>query len=184
MADKSKKENKNLIVGGICAVVAIVVVVIIAVAVTTTGSGKLGDSYFVSDGEKYVLTLDTDDMELGETDNEYVPTKAHIVYYYSGDEITGAKAYYEYKDTETAKAALAEMKEQSGEDLGETAVEGKYIIVTIDASEYEGMTASDVKSQIEFMEALKDMDFSEDEVEEVEETDETESADKTEEVTE
>ena len=181
MADKSKKENKNLIVGGICAVVAIVVVVIIAVVVATTGSGKLGDSYFVSDGEKYVLTLDTEDMELGETDNEYVPTKAHIVYYYSGDEITSAKAYYEYKDAETAKAALAEMKEQSGEDLGDAAVDGKYIVVTVDASEYEGMTASDVKSQIEFMEALKNMDFSEDEVEVVEETDTTND---TEEVTE
>lgn len=181
MADKSKKENKNLIVGGICAVVAIVVVVIIAVVVATTGSGKLGDSYFVSDGEKYVLTLDTDDMELSETDTEYVPTKAHIVYYYSGDEITGAKAYYEYKDAETAKAALAEMKEQSGEDLGEITMEGKYVIVVVDASEYEGMTASDVKSQIEFMEALKNLDYSEDEVEEVEETDTT---DETEEVTE
>ncbi len=166
MAKESKKENKNLIVGGICAVVAIVVVVIIAVAVATTGSGKLGDSYFVSDGEKYVLTINTENMELGDGDEEYVPVKAHMVYYYSGDEITGAKAYYEYKDAETAKAALAAMKEAAGDELDGTTVEDKYIVATIDASEYEGMTASDVKSQIEFMEALENMDYSEDEVEE------------------
>ncbi len=174
MANESKKENKNLIIGGICAVVAIVVVVIIAVVVATSGNGKLSDSYFVSDGEKYVLTLNTEDMELGETDSEYVPTKAHVVYYYSGDTITGAKAYYEYKDAETAKAALAAMKEESGDELGDAAVEEKYIVVTVSASEYEGMTASDVKSQIDFMEALKNMDYSEDEVEETEETDTTE----------
>ena len=163
MANKAKKDNKNLIIG-ICA--AVVVVVVIVVAIVLAGSGnKLNDQFFVSDGTKYVLTMDADDMGLeGE---EYSPNKVHIVYFYSGDEVTDLKSYYEYADEASAKTAFDAFKELGDEESNYT-IEGKYIILTADAEEYEGMTASDVKQQVEFMESLKNMDFDTEDEEDIE----------------
>lgn len=160
MAEKAKKNNKNLIIGIVAAVV-VVVVVIVAVVLATSGS-KLSDSYFVSDGSKYVLTMSAEEMSL--EDDEYAPLKAHVVYFYSGDEITGLKTYYEYADAGSAKTAFdALLQEMEGEDVSNYALDGKYIIITSDESEYSEMTVDDVKQQIEFYEMYKNMDFSEDE---------------------
>ncbi len=175
MTKKSKKDNKGLIIGCVCAVVAVIIVIVVAIVLVMSGK-QLNDSYFVSDGEKYVLTIDTDDTVIDDEDTEYAPGKTHLVYYYSGDEITGMKVYYEYKDAETAKAALDEMKEEAGDELGDAEVDGKYVIITAPADQYEDLTASDVKSQIEFMETLKNtnLDDEGDEEEDSEETEEVE----------
>ena len=160
MADKSKKDNKNVIIGVVCAVVAVIVIAIIAAVVATSGKSGLSDVYFQSDGQKYVLTIETDQTAIEETDEAYVPVKTHLVYTYSGDQITGLKLYYEYADEDTAKKALEEMKSAAGsEDLGEVVVEGKYVIATAPEDQYKDLTASDVKAQIEFMESLKNMNL-------------------------
>ncbi len=57
MADRSKKDNKNVIVGSICAVVVVVVVVIVAIVLATSGGNRLNDNYFQSEGEKDVFTI-------------------------------------------------------------------------------------------------------------------------------
>ena len=184
MADKAKKDNKNVIIGSICAVVVVAVIVIVAVVLATSGSNKLNDDYFKSDGQKYVLTVETDQTAIEDTDEEYVPVKTHMVYTYSGDTITGLKLYYEYADADTAKKALEEMKSAAGdEDLGDVVVEGKYVITTAPEEQYKDLTASDIKAQIEFMDALKKMnleDYSTDDVDgevvEEEEAAETEEA--------
>ena len=157
MAKKAKKDNKNMIIGGICAAVAVVVVIVLAV-VLATGGNKLDDSYFVSDGSKYVLTIESDDLEFDEEEEAYAPIKTHLVYTYSGDEITGLKTYAEYADAASAKAALEAMK-AAGEDVSEISIDGKYLVMTATPDQYEGMTASDVKQQIEFMEMMKNMDL-------------------------
>lgn len=158
MAKKAKKDNKNMIIGGICAAVVVVVIIIVAVVLATRGSG-LNDGYFVSDDTKYVLTIENDSIT-EEGSDAYEPVKTHIVYTYSGDEITGMKTYGEFADADSAKAAFDAIKE-SGEDMTNYALDGKFIVITATADQYEGMTASDVKSQIEFMESLKNMDLDE-----------------------
>ena len=156
MAEKSKKNNKNLIIG-ICAGVVAVIVIIVAVVLATAGSSRLGDSYFVSDDSKYVISMNADEMGLdGE---EYAPNKVHLVYYYSDDEVTGLESYYEYTDNASAKAAYDTIIAEAGDEASNYRLDGKYIVITADESEYEGMTASDAKQQIEFMEMLKNMDF-------------------------
>ena len=157
MAEKAKKDNKNLIIG-ICAAVAIVVVVVVAIVlVTKGGSSKLDDSYFVSDGTKYVLTVDVEN-----TDEEYTPVKSHMVYYYSGDDITGVKVYYEYANADDAKAAYDALKEVGGfESFKSVELDGKYLIMTSKESEYAELKASDIKQQIEFMEMLQNMNLEE-----------------------
>lgn len=169
MANKGKKsDNKNLIIG-ICIAAVVVIAIIIAVVLVTRGN-TINDSYFVSDGTKYVLTLDANDISM--EDAEYNPIKAHLVYTYSGDEITGLKAYYEYADNATAKAAADYLKSNYEEsDQAKIATDGKYVVYTSHEEDYKDLTASDVKQQIEFMEMLKNMGSGDtEEFEEVEET--------------
>ena len=113
-------------------------------------------------------------MALSEDEESYAPIRTHMVYEYSGDEITGLKSYFEYADANAAKAAYDQMA-AAGESLEGAELNGKYIVVTAGEDEYEGMTASDVKQQIEFMEMLKNMNSDEsDDGGEAEVTDEVE----------
>jgi len=159
MANKAKKDNKNLIIG-ICAAVVVVVVIIVAVVLATSGT-KLNDAFFVSDGSKYVVTMEAD--ESTDSDDEVSPVKVHLVYFYSDDKVTDMKSYYEFADDSAAKKAYDLYKEadsDESEDVSKYEISGKYVILTADASQYEGMTANDAKQQVEFTEMLKNMDSS------------------------
>lgn len=163
MANKTKKDNKNLITG-ICIAAAAVVAIVIAIVFIVRGSGPtLNDDYFKSDDTKYVYTIDADSLEVDDDEESYTPLKAHVVYTYSGDEITGMKTYAEYADAATAEKAYAAMKEADADEAKKAEVNGKYIVYTNDAEDYEGLTASDVKQQIEFMESIQNMNFDDDE---------------------
>ena len=173
MAKEAKNNNKGIIVGICCAVVVAIAVII---AVVVANNNSLNDSYFVSDGTKYVLTLEED--EIASDDGEYAPEKMHMVYTYDGDTITGLKSYYVYADAATAQKAFNALKD-SGENMSKYELNGKYIIETASEEDYKDITVSDVKQQIEFMEMLRNMNLDDSEDEEA--VDETES---TEEVTE
>lgn len=180
MAEQAKKkDNKNLIVG-ICVAVVALIVVIVAIVMLGRNNVALNDDYFKSDDTKYVLTVDTDSMDIDTEDEEYVPVKTHVVYTYSGDEITGMKSYAEYADAATAEKAFKQLKESDEEEAKTAELNGKYIVITNDASDYEGLTASDIKERIELMEMLQNMgsdideDEDEDEVEIEDEEDEDE----------
>lgn len=157
MANKArKKSNKNLIIG--CCIAAVVVIAAIITAVILINrSNSINDDYFVSDGSKYVITVDSEDLTLDDDETDYAPLKTHLVYTYSGDEITGLKSYYEYENAEAASKAFDKLKEEAGDDIEEVVLNGKYVVATAKADQYEGMTASDVKQQIEFIEMLKNM---------------------------
>lgn len=172
MASNAKKDNKGKIIGGICAAIIVVALIVVAVVLISRNSG-INDGYFVSDGSKYVLTIENEATG-DETTDAINPVKTHIVYTYSGEDITGMKTYGEFKDNATAQKAFDAIKE-AGEDMANYAVDGKYIIVTATTDQYEGLKATDVKAQIEFMEGLKNMDMdSVDAGEEVEVTETTE----------
>ena len=84
MAEKAKKKNnKNLIIG-ICAGVLVIAVVVVAIIFATKGTTPaINDAYFVSDGTKYVITLDEDEIE--SEDEEATPVKTHIVYTHASE---------------------------------------------------------------------------------------------------
>ncbi len=159
MANNAKKPNNKNLAIGICAIIAIIIIII--TVVLTTRNNTLNDSYFVSDDTKYVLTLDSSDVSM--EDPTYDPIKTHLVYTYSGDEITGLKAYYEYADNATAKVAAEYLKQNYDSDTqNKVTTDGKYVIFVASEEEYEDLTASDVKQQIEFMEVIKNMDAEDD----------------------
>lgn len=171
-AKKSNKDNKNMIIG-ICAGVAAIVVIVVLVVVLVARGGGISDDYFKSDDTKYVLTVETDESTLNDDEKAYAPVKTHVVYTYSGDEITGMKTYAEYKDSASAKKAYDLMKEADASSVEGAVIDGKYIVATGTAESYEGMTASDVKSYIEFMDSLQNMNL--DDVTDTTEVEETET---------
>ncbi len=161
MAEKkqSKKKNTGAIIGG-CIAAAVIIIVIIVVCVVMASKNNYNDAYFVSDGSKYVISYSEEDLELDDS-SEYKPVKAHLVYYYNGDTITDMKAFYEFSDIETAKAAYNLYKDAGNGNFKEISLSGKYVVITANESEYANYSASDLKSQTEFNEAVKDAEINE-----------------------
>ena len=154
--DVRRKSNAGMIAGICCAVVAVVVIIIAVIA----GNSGINDSYFKSDGSKYVFSFEQEETALSGDEAQYAPKKAHIVYEYKDDTITGVKVYYEYDNDDAAKEALEYAKEnQSESSYKEITTNGKYIVITMDESEYEGVSASDIKAQIEAYESSKNMNL-------------------------
>lgn len=141
----AKKKNSKSIIIGACIAAAAIIVIILAVVFAAKGS-ELSDSYFVSDGSKYVITMDRNDLGLDES-AELVTI--HQVYTYLGDEITGAKAYYEYASEDLAKAAYDEINANEGNSFKSITLNGKYVILEADKSEYEELTLSSLKQLME-----------------------------------
>ena len=158
MAETARKNNKNLILG-ICSAVVAVVVIVVVIILATTGGARVNDSFFKSDDTKYVISVDTSD-----SDEAYPPVKTHMVYYYSGEDITDVKIYYEFKDAAEAKDAYDAGKEDATfSDYKKLEIDGKYVVLTAKESEYKDLKASDVKAQIEFMELINNMEVVENE---------------------
>lgn len=183
MAEDAKKNNKGLIIGICCGVVALIIaIVLIVIFVVKPGGlgGSLSDAYFVSDDTKLVMTLDSEQASFD--DEEYAPAKSHMVYYYSGDKVTGMSVFYEYGDEATAKLAYDHIDDDARAEAKEIKIRGKYIEVVMKEDSYSDSTPEEIKQQIEFMEMLKNMNFddgtSDDEIEL--DADEEETADNTE----
>lgn len=160
MAEDAKKNNKGLIIGICCGVVAVVVaIVLIVLFVIKPGGlgGGLSDDYFVSDDTKLVMTLDSEQASFD--DGEYAPAKSHMVYYYSGDKITGMSVFYEYADEATAKLAYDHIDDEARAEAKEIKMRGKYIEIVMKEDSYSDSTPEEIKQQIEFMEMLKNMNF-------------------------
>ncbi|MBQ3353165.1 hypothetical protein IJG89_02365 [Candidatus Saccharibacteria bacterium] len=159
------KNNKGLIIG-VCAAVVAIIAIIVGI-VLANNHPVLNDDYFVSDDTKYVISMDGDEIT---ADDEYSPVKTHMVYFYSGDEITGLKMYYEFADEATAKAAYETYRDELPAEYTDIYVDGKYLVLTANASQYEGTSADDIKQTVEFLNTLNGIDLedtSEDNEEEV-----------------
>ena len=158
----AKKNNKNLILcicGAVAAVIVIVVVIILS-ATEVINHPTLNDAYFVSDGSKLVLNMENDKTE---EDEEYTPLKTHIVYFYSGENITGVKNYYEYADEATAKSAYETMKTLDEFKDADLSIDGKFVIYKSPEKDYTGLTTSETREQIEFLEVLQNLNIDEEE---------------------
>lgn len=148
---KSKRRiNKKNLSYFICAVVSIVAIcVIVVVIVISINKEPISDDYFVSDDTKSVISLGS-----GSTSSEGGSSShTRIVYTFDGDKVTGLKTYFEFPDNESAAAALESYKSQP--EFKNVEQSGKYIIVTSDASSFEGLTADDVRQQAAAIEQMQ-----------------------------
>ncbi len=164
MAEKAKNNKNQGLILGLCIaiiIIAVIVAAIIAIMISRrNGLTGLNDSYFTTDGSKYVIEMDGDDLYV--EDEISIPNKYYLVYNYSGDNITGLKAYYQYNEIDTAQKVYQYFLDNYSSLYDSIDIDGTYIILTIPASDYEGITASDVKTQIELIEATKDTQINND----------------------
>ena len=144
----NKKKNKSIIIAAVAALVVIIAIVVVVVIILNNNS--ISDSYFVSDDKKLVLNLKTNPSE----EDPYTPLESHLVYYYSGNEITGFKAFYKYPNAEAAKTAY-DFYFNDGDNYYENIeTKGNYVIITTKETDYNSLTAEDVRQQIEYINTM------------------------------
>lgn len=156
MAKGNKNTSKGVIIG-ICSAVIVIALIVVAVVLGTRNGGFTGlnDSFFTSDDSKLVLDMEADNF-FADDEEEYAPEKFYLVYSYSGDKITGLKAYYKYPDANKAEAAFEYLSKNIEDEYKSISQDGIYIILEANESEYEGVTADDVKQQIEFIKMIRE----------------------------
>ncbi|MBR3052052.1 hypothetical protein IKG60_00330 [Candidatus Saccharibacteria bacterium] len=163
------KNNNKILFVGICAAAVIIIAIIFAiVAMQRTG---LSESFFVSDGTKYVITLDSDEISVDE--GSIRPAKKHLVYFYNGDSITGMKEYYLYNQAAEAEKTYQQLKEDTPAGYQAIAIDGKYLVLTVSDSIYEGKTATEIRQYIEFLNSTENDSGSDDNYEEFDENGDT-----------
>lgn len=135
----SKKSNKKILLSLVLLFVTITIAVPAIITIITHQPIK--DDYFTSDDTKTTITLTPDDSS-----NTSNLVNTHLVYSYDdADNVSSLKTYFEYSDEDAARAALESSKDQI--EFKGAILEGKYVIVTADESQYKGLTASDIKQQ-------------------------------------
>jgi hypothetical protein len=139
------KKNKKIV---IVAAVALIIVIIVAISASNSFYESIDDDYFVSDGSKLVLTLPKKTASF-ET-SEYEPDITHVVYYYSGDDITSARVFFAYNSEEEAREADKNIKSDDKDWMTGRKLNGKYIIFNTNSDFISGLTASFVKKAVGF----------------------------------
>lgn len=153
MAETAQKTNqsKNTIIGVCVALIVIVVIaVVVAIIIATKGSGGISDSFFKTDDTKYVMKFDAADAYVDGED--ITPVKSYIVYFRSGDTITGMSSYFKFASADIAKDASQYYINQGGYES--VSVNGEYVVAVSKPSDYKDLTPESVEEQIEFVNML------------------------------
>lgn len=143
--------NKKLLTVGICAIAAVAIAIIIAVIVMQKPNSN--NSLFTSDNTKYVVPISSDEISF---DSDLTrPTQIYAIYYYQDDTITGLKEYYLFEQESDTKAAYDYYREHDSANYKAITIDGKYLILTANESEYEGKTPEEIRQYIEFLQNVE-----------------------------
>lgn len=145
--DLARIDKKTWILMALATVAFIIVVIIIVIM---NRPEKIDSSYFHDDNSKIVITMSGDMSALD--DSPYESGVVHVVYYYNGDKIINARAFYEYPDEEMAKIAMEKL--QVGEYATNKKMSGKFVIFDLNKTQYEDLTVSELKENIELLKAI------------------------------
>lgn len=129
--------------------VAALIVVIMAI-LKFTQNEKIDSSYFHDDDKKIVLTMDAENADLD--DSKWEPEITHMVYYYDGNKITSARAFYEY-ETE-AEAEEANKNLGLGEFADGKKVNGRFVVFDVNKSRYENLTVEKLRKNVELLKEI------------------------------
>ena len=138
------KENRKLQIAGICAIATIIIVFIVAIAVMKQSG--IEETYFVSDGTKYVIPVNVDEIRFS---NELAkPAKIYAVYYYQDNKITSMKDYYFFEQESDAKAAYDYFSKDKSSNYKTLGLNGHYLIATANESEYANKTPEEIRQYL------------------------------------
>ena len=140
------KKRVRLINGKTIFSVVIVALLIVVTVVLINMNGKVtyNDDYFKSDDSKIVSTFVSDVEEFSA--NQIVPVKSYMVYYYSGNKINNVKVFYKFENFEQTEEANKYLDVGSLEWADAKEVNGEYLIIQMNNSEYEELTTEIVRS--------------------------------------
>lgn len=131
----------------VCAAIVALVCVIVAI-VNINQVEPIDDDYFTDSDTKIVATMDADTA--GYDDTDWEPPITRIVYYVDGEgKIENMRIFYEYEDEETAREAIKNV-DGSRFAVGKK-LNGRYIIFQAKDSQYKGLTADELKRNLESM---------------------------------
>lgn len=139
------KKRVRLINGKTIFSVVIVALLIVVTVVLINMNGKVtyNDDYFKSDDSKIVSTFVSDVEEFSA--NQIVPVKSYMVYYYSGNKINNVKVFYKFENFEQTEEANKYLDVGSLEWADAKEVNGEYLIVQMNKSEYDELTTEIVR---------------------------------------
>lgn len=146
--EKRVSKKKNMI---ITLAVVVVTVVAIVIGVIVSQEPALDDDYFVSDETKLVMSLNRDVAAFEE--GTYEPEVTHLVYYYTGDEVTGMRIYFEYFTEAEAEVAFNNISMKDKNFATTKRRNGRYVVFDAVRARYEGMTVEQVEKNISSMRA-------------------------------
>ncbi|MBR3269686.1 hypothetical protein IKG07_00285 [Candidatus Saccharibacteria bacterium] len=130
---------------------ALVALMIVIMAILKFSQNEKFDSSYFHDADgKIVLTMSKEMSALD--DSEWESDVTHVVYYYEGNKIIGARAFYEYATESEAEEAYKHL------DLGPSAsgkrISGKFVVFDVNKSQYENMTVEDLKASRELLKEI------------------------------
>ena len=137
-----KKTLQNRIFLGLSSIALILVIAIVMVVINS--KPVYDDKYFVSDDSKIVLSMHSEPNEDGKT-----PTTTYMVYYYSGEKITGIKQFYRFDEESKAKDVFDELDVSDMDWISEKTLDGHFIIFKLAPSQYEELTTQEVRNAAE-----------------------------------
>ncbi len=108
----------------------------------------ISDDRFISNSTQTTINLTPTNSTSGSAHRQ-----THVVYEYKDDLVVSMKTYFEYEDAESAEIAYETLKNQL--EFKDSELIDKYIVVTADASQFEGLTASDIRQQAAAIEAYQ-----------------------------
>ncbi len=141
--EKRIRKIANLrMVFNVVIVVALVAVVVILI-VLNNHEEKIDESYFVSNDNKIIATMD---KEIASYDNsEYEPPITRIVYYLAGEKVDNVKLFFEYENEEDAKVAFENITMEDKPWAANKKLNGKYIVFDFIKEQYDRLTAEQVR---------------------------------------
>lgn len=130
------------------AIIALIIVVVVILNFTL--NEKFDSSYFHDSNGKIVSTMDKDSAAL--EDSIYEPNITHVVYYHDGTDITGARAFYEYKNEEEAKEVYPHLG--LGDFADSKKLSGRFVVFQVKKDLYDGLTVDKIKHSQELLKQI------------------------------
>ena len=133
--------------------------------ITLTGCGKNEEIPNADNGESVKPgardgETENDEIKLYSDDTKLVfdATAYKMVFYYSGEKITGLEYYVDYQDSATAAYALASVKTQYNEEdnIDSITQNGRYILVKFTEEEYKDLSVEEVKSTFSYFKQINE----------------------------
>lgn len=131
---------------------ALVALILVVMAILKFNQNeKIDSSYFHDADNKIVITMAKDISALD--NSEWESDVTHVVYYYEGNKIVAARAFYEYATEAEADEAYKHLG--LGTFADNKRISGKFVVFDIKKSQYEDLSVEDLRQS---RERLKQID--------------------------